>query len=150
MENENASLNLDDIIASQSDTSPIAGKLVVLAVLQQDEREAFSNLLAEMQLEVKVASSASESLQLLEDYPAQLLIMDIQQEDMHAWPMISKIREISHLRDLPIIVITDNPNMGMTVAKVDYLTRPVSIARLRHNIWMALRGDAGKVGNSTG
>jgi len=141
MENETTSLNLNDIIASQSDNSSLAGKSVVLAIPQEDERAAFSELLKTMSINILEAASAAATLHLLEDHPAELLIMDIQQPDMHGWLMINKIREISHLRELPITVITDKADMGMTVAKVDYLSRPVSIARLRHSIWTALKSD---------
>jgi len=114
-----------------------------LAIPQEDERAAFSELLTTMNIAILEAASAAQTLHRLEDHPAELLIMDIQQPDMHGWLLINKIREISHLRDLPITVITDKADMGMTVAKVDYLSRPVSIARLRHSIWTALKSDPG-------
>jgi DNA-binding NtrC family response regulator len=135
---ENNDIDLDDAILGQRDISKIRGKLVVLAINQQDERQAFANLLTDMELQVKHAVSTSEVMELLEDHPAHLLVMDMQLPDIHAWKMISKVREINHLRDLPIMVITNQGDFGMTVAKVDYLTRPVSIARLRQNVWSAL------------
>lgn len=131
-------LNLDDIIASQTNTSRIAGKRVVLVIKEADEREAFSDLMNEMELDVKYANSAVEAIQLLEDFPSDLLVTDIQLPDMHAFQMISKFNEIENLRELPIILIADQPNIGATVARVDYLIRPVSIARLRHNVWVSL------------
>lgn len=138
MEADNTKLNLDEIIASQSDTSQIAGQLVVVALSQDDERQAFGELFSQMKLDVKEASSASAALQLLEDHDVSLFIMDIELPDLHGWQFISKIREVNELRELPIIVITDQLNLGTTVAKVDYLVRPVSIARLRHNVWITI------------
>ncbi len=138
-------LSLDDIIASQTDTAKLNGKHIVLAVKEDDVRQAFSKLFDEMQLDVKYASSASDAIQLLEDYPSDLLIIDIDLPDMHGWQMLSKIREIEALRDLPIMVITEQTNFGMTVAKVDYIQRPISIARLRHNIWVVLSGRSDSV-----
>lgn len=120
----------------------LPGKRVILAVSEPEEQEAFGEMLEAMGIDVLVADSASQTRQLLEDYPAQLLIMDINQPDMHGWQMISKIREINELRNLPITVITDQAHVGMTVAEVDYLTRPVSIARLRQSVWSALKGSA--------
>ena len=130
--------DLDEAIIDQGDLSRVSGKLVVLAVSHEDEQQAFADLFAAMDLGVKYASTAAEVMQLLEDFPADLLLLDMQLPDIHAWKMISKIREVGNLRDLPVIVITDQASLGMTVAKVDYLTRPVSIARLRHNVWTAL------------
>ena len=141
MENESTSVNLNDIIASQSENTSLEGKTVVLAIPQDDERAAFTELLKSMKITIRHANSGAEAMHLLEDYPSQLLIMDIVQPDMHGWPLITKIREISTLRDLPITIIAEKAEMGMTVAKVDYLARPVSIARLRHSVWMALKND---------
>jgi CheY-like chemotaxis protein len=137
--NDNARLTVDDLIASQTDTSRIAGKRVVLALKQEDEQQAFGELCQDMKLDVKVASTAREALQFLEDEPADLLIADMQLPDMHAFQMLSKVKEIESLRELPIMVITDQPNFTMTVARVDYyVQRPISIARMRHNIYTAL------------
>ena len=118
------------------------GKRVILAVSESDEQDAFRDMLNDMQIDVLIATSAVETLQLLEDFPSHLLIMDLNQPDMHGWQMINKIREITELRNLPITVLTDQPHIGMTVARVDYLTRPVSIARLRQSVANALENSA--------
>lgn len=144
MDGENAKLNLDEIIASQSDTSQVAGRLVVLAVSQDDERKAFGELFVEMELEVKYATTGAETLQLLEDFPADLLVSEFQLPDMHVWQMLGKVKEIEGLRELPILVITDQTNFATTVARVEHLTRPVSIARLRHNVWVTLSHSSPK------
>jgi DNA-binding NtrC family response regulator len=130
--------NLDEIIASQTDTAAIAGKLVVLAVSQDDERRALGDLFDEMQLRVEYARCAAEALRLLEDHPVDLLVSEFQLLDMHVWQMLGKAKEIQHLRELPTMVITDQPDLATMVARVDILTRPVSIARLRHSVWMTL------------
>lgn len=132
-------LNLDDIIASQNNATKFSGRHIVLAVTHDDERKAFSTIFEEMALNVKHASSASEVLELLEDHDIDLLITDLELSDMHAWSMVSKIKEVDSLRELPIMVLADQSNFGMNVAKVDYiLQRPISIAKLRHNVWVAL------------
>lgn len=142
MNETDGKLSLDDIIASQTDTTKLNGKHIVVVVKEDDEREAFSKLFDEMNLDVKYASSAEKAIHLLEDHPSDLLIIDIDLPDMHGWQMLGKMREIEALRDLPIMVITSQTNFGMTVAKVDYIQRPISIARLRHNIWVVLSGHS--------
>ncbi len=132
-------LNLDDIIASQTQAKKFGGSGIVLAVKHDDERKAFSAVFEEMSLDVKHASTATETLELLEDHEIDLLITEIELPDMHAWSMVSKIKEIDSLRELPIMVLTDQSNFGMNVAKVDYiLQRPISIQKLRHSVWVAL------------
>lgn len=111
-----------------------AGKLVIMALSNDDERQAFADLLTDMHLQVRYTASAFEALELLEDYTAQLFIMDIQLPDMHGWTLLNKIKEIEQIRNLPVLVISDQSDIGNTVAKVDYLVRPVSIARLRQSV----------------
>lgn len=127
--------------SSPKTQTEISGKLVVLAVMHDDERQAFADVLTTMQLSVMNATSAFEALQLLEDYPADLLIMDMQLPDMHGWQMLNKIKEIISLHQLSIIVIAEQPNtMQSNVApRVEYLHRPISIAKLRQNVWNALK-----------
>jgi CheY-like chemotaxis protein len=139
--------DLDTIIASQSDTSVTEGKQVVLACNHEIDSVAIQNILSKMKLEVRHATTAWNALQLLEmdDCPTDLLIMDLQLPDMHGWQLLNKIREISSLRDLPIVVIADSASandqaFALTVAKVEvYLVRPVSMLRLRQAVWLTFK-----------
>lgn len=129
------SVSLEEIIASQTDTSFTDGRQIVMAIKDPEEREAFDDLFSKMKSHVQHAESGNQALEMLEDHYSDLLLMDLMLPDMHGWQMIRKIKEIESLRDLPIMVITDEASIGMTIARVEYITRPVSIARLRHNIW---------------
>lgn len=143
--NESVNLNLSELIASQSDTSVTEGRLVILAVNQQDEREEFTNLfINKMKMRVEHASKGQETIQLIEDLRPDLLVTDSTLPDMHVWPLLNKLKEIGVLSELPVIVVTDEPPFGANVAKVDYLVRPVAIARLRHIIWTILNAKNSK------
>lgn len=138
---------LEAIIAAQTDTSATTGKTLLLLVTSLEERKLIYNLCVELKITVEVAASAAEALTRLEDESVDLLIMDLQLPDMHGWEMLGKLREVESLRQLPIILIADhtipeNASLTKAVANVDvYLERPLSKARLRQNIWMALRGQ---------
>ncbi len=133
------SSSLDELIASQDDATKVtAGRQVVVAVSDAEERGPISSLFIEMRLDVKLAETAWQALEILEDNDPDLLVMDLQLPDMHGWQLLRKVKEIEALRDLPILIIVDEPSLTMTVAKVDYMTRPVSIARLRLNVWKIL------------
>jgi CheY-like chemotaxis protein len=131
--------SLDEIIASQSDTTATAGRQIVLAINMQEEREAFTDLLIDMQVAVHHAERGQDAQALLEDHRPDMLITETQLPDMHSLQLISNIKEDPALRDLPILVISDEANLSMTVARVEYLIRPVSIARLRFLVWKSLR-----------
>ncbi|MCC6896359.1 MAG: response regulator [Anaerolineae bacterium] len=134
------------IIASQSDTTVTAGKRLLLLVGTLDDRKLIYNLSLDLKIAIEVAASTDEALERLEDEHFDLLIMDMQLPDMHAWEVVGKLREVSKLRYLPIILIADHTvpedtSLTQAVSQVDvYLERPLSKARLRQNIWLALGG----------
>ncbi len=138
---------LEAIIASQSDTTATQGKTLLLLVTSLEERRLIYNLCVELKVTVQVAASAAEALNRLEDEEFDLLIMDMQLSDMHGWEMVGKLREVEKLRHLPIILIADHAmpedaSLTMAVSTVDvYLERPLSKARLRQNIWIALSDE---------
>lgn len=115
-------------------TTHISGKRVVLVISQEDERQALAHILQGMSLDVKDVSTGATALQLLEDYPVDLLIMDIKPADMHGWQLLSKVNEIADLRQLPIIVITDRGNVQFAGKPIILLLRPLSIAKLKQNV----------------
>ena len=122
------------MVIEQQKPVDTAGKLVVLVVNHDEERHALTDVLHSMQLQVKDAATGAEALSLLEDHPVDLLIMDIKPVDMHGWQLLAKVREIDGLRDLPVIVLSDQATMPLGVLPVVYLMRPVSIAKLRQNV----------------
>ncbi|MBI1280232.1 MAG: response regulator [Anaerolineaceae bacterium] len=138
---------LEAIIASQTDTTQTEDKRLLLLVTSLEERKLIYNLCVELKATVQVAASAAEALNRLEDEQYDLLIMDMQLADMHGWEMLGKLREVEKLRHLPIILIADHAvpedaSLTRAVATVDvYLERPLSKARLRQNIWIALSGE---------
>lgn len=140
--------DLATIIASQTDVSITRDKRMLALVTHDDERLIIAELAHELKLDVQFALSGSEALQLLEDGQPDVFLMDLELPDIHGWALISKLKEIDSLRDLPIIVLTEHTmphqqSLAFTVAKVDlYLTKPVSKARLRQNIWMSLKNQA--------
>ncbi len=137
--------DLRTIIAAQTDTSLTAGKHVVVALDAKDDQQFVRELCDELEMRVQATASGNEALSLLEDGHNDLLIMSLDLPDMHGWEFLAKLKEITELRQMPVIVISENAapseqSLALTVAKVDiYLVKPVSRARLRHNIWMLLR-----------
>jgi CheY-like chemotaxis protein len=140
--------DLATLIASQSDTSLTAGKEIVALITHDDERSMIGDLCLEMKMKVELADTGWKAMQLLEDGHPDIFLMDLVLPDIHGWALISKLREIAALRDLPIIVTAEQSaheqqSLAFTVAKVDlYLAKPISRARLRQNIWMSLKNQS--------
>jgi CheY-like chemotaxis protein len=109
------------------------GKVVVLAVRHIDERQAVTNLLKDLNMEVHHADSGLDAIHLLEDYTCDFLVMDIQLSDMHAWKMLGTLKESVNLDALPTVVIMDEKTV-VPLTNVTPVVRPVAIAKLRHII----------------
>jgi CheY-like chemotaxis protein len=143
---DDADLNL--IIASQTDVTATEGKRVIAAVPTVEDQEVLLDLCRELHIEALTVSTGSEALELLEDIDPDLLIMELQLPDMHGWEMLSKLKEVDTRSQFPIIMVANHSesnkqSLALSVAKVDvFLVRPVSRARLRQNIWMALKARA--------
>lgn len=117
---------------------------VMIAMGNGDEYEMFTQLLHEMVLRLKInhVTTGHRALLSMEENNPDLLIMDIQLSDIHGWELIGKIREISNLRDLPVVVIADQILfIAPTIGPVVCLSRPISGARLRQNVIEILNGS---------
>lgn len=137
-------IDLDLLVASQTDTSITQGRAAVVACDNPRERTAITELLTGMQMRVSAVSTAEEALRLLEEAPADVLVMDVRLPDMHGWAMLAKFREMEHAADTRVIALADtgasDQVFALTVAKVDvYLPKPISMARLRLSVWSELK-----------
>lgn len=144
---EDEYIDLDTLIASQTDTTVTRGKLAVIACRDDRERRSIMNLLSTLEMAVSSVKTGQETLNLLEEEPIDVLVMDVRLDDMHGWEVIGKLREIAHAAKTRVIVLaepeTDEQVFALTVAKVDaYLPKPLSLPLLRQNVWMLLREDA--------
>ncbi len=137
-------IDLEALIASQTDTTVTQGKYAVVACTDDSERRSIMLLLSNMKMAVVGTKTAHEALLLLEEEPVDVLITDTHLADMHAWAMLGKFHEVSHADHTRVIVLADpgadDQVFALTVAKVDvYLPKPISIARLRQSIWSSLK-----------
>lgn len=109
---------------------------VIIAMQAGDEYEMFAQLLHEMIFPLKIehVTSGHHALLSMEMGNPRLLIMDMQLTDIHGWELIRKIREISNLRELPVIVIADQVFVAPAIGPVICLSRPISGARLRQSV----------------
>jgi CheY-like chemotaxis protein len=146
---EEEELDLDTLIASQSATPVTVGKQVVVVCSDDDERREIDVALKSMKMDVHTAANGGEALQLLEEcaeneWLPDLVVMDVHLDDMHGWEMLSRMREIHALGDMPVIALADDgadkdPTMAVAVAGVHaYLSRPLNMAYLRQRVYETL------------
>lgn len=113
-------------------------KDVVLVVRHDDERQAVTRLLEDMDVTVQHAQTGREAILLLEDCDEGFLVMDVQLADMHAWKLLGILKESVDLSHLPTIVLMDEPTV-VPLHNVTSVVRPVSMAKLRQIItgWLS-------------
>lgn len=133
------------LISSQVDAKALKGKLGIVACRDESERQAIMGVLDALQMSVTSVSTAQETLNLIEDEPFDLLVMDVRLDDMHGWAMIGRLREIANMSGIKIIVLAepelDEQIFALNVAKVDvYLLKPLSLPLLRQHVWVLLKG----------
>lgn len=126
--------DMNEMLTSRGATPETQGKIVVLAVRQEDERTAINALLEDLGMEVHHAHSGKEAIMLLEDNHCDFLVVDIQLADMHAWTMLGTLKEIINLAHLPTLVLMDEQSVA-PLFSVTPVVRPFAIARLRFIIW---------------
>lgn len=125
---------MDEMTTTRGETPETKGKIVVLAVRQDDERSAIGALLRDMGMELHHAYSGKEAIMLLEDNKCDFLLVDIQLSDMHAWTMLGTLKEIINLASLPTMVLMDEQFVA-PLYNVTPVVRPFAMARLRFMIW---------------
>lgn len=109
------------------------GKEVVLVVRHEDERTAVTRLLEEFDMIVHQAETGRQAIVIIEDNTCDFLVMDIQLDDMHAWKMLSTLKESVDLSKLPTIVMMDEKNV-IPLSNVTPVVRPMSMASLKNVI----------------
>lgn len=139
-------LDLDTLIATQTESRPHEGKIVVGADRDTDFLKEIGETLTTLGCELVPVTIGSEALMAIEDLEPDLVFLDLVMPDTHAWPIVAKMRANQALSSIPVIIITGlgtpaDHVFALTVAKVhDYLEKPVALTRLRHSIWTALKG----------
>jgi signal transduction histidine kinase/CheY-like chemotaxis protein len=87
-------------------------------------------LVARMGYQVEIAANAFEALEILKATPVDLLLTDWSMPEMSGGELIAAIKEMEHLRDIPVIVLTghdtDNERDAAEAAGCDrFLVKPI-------------------------
>jgi|GEM_PF-2944316 len=125
--------------------SPVNTVKILVAEDNLVNQKFISAALKKLGFEFDISGNGKEAVQMLTDNSYSLVIMDIQMPEMDGLEATEIIRK-SGYRDLPIIALTaaafsDDLNRCLEVGMNDYLTKPISIDRLRQTIekWVVLQ-----------
>ena len=106
-------------------------------VVDDDTRNAFalSKLLASKGIKVQIAVSGQKALELLDEAPVDLVLMDIMMPGMDGYEVIRRIRGQGRFRKLPILALTAKAMKGdrekcIAAGANDYLSKPFNADHL--------------------
>ncbi|MFO1329032.1 MAG: PAS domain S-box protein [Rubrivivax sp.] len=97
-------------------------------------------------IEVQVAASAREGLDLVRAQRPDLVLTDIQMPDMDGYEVLRRLRVREATQALPVIAVSANAMAGdvarsLAAGFCDYLTKPLELAALHRAVWRALGRD---------
>ena len=90
------------------------------------------------------AVDAQQALEVLENTPPDLILMDINMPDMDGYSLTAKIKKIPGFESIPIIAVTANVMRGDREKSLDagcdgYIEKPIDIDLLSEEIERFLR-----------
>lgn len=113
---------------------PGAKRLSVLVV--DDDRETsrlLKRTLEDSDTEVIEAASGAECVKALGEGRVDLLLLDIRLPDFSGWGILSLVRLTEALRDMPVIVVSEEPPNAAMMERLkpdDYVQKPFDMRDL--------------------
>jgi len=100
--------------------------------------------------DIRIASSGSEALRLVDENPPDLILLDIVMPELDGYEVCRRLKKRGATRNIPIIFLTSkgevaDETMGLALGAVDYIIKPISVpivqARVRTHVELKRRGD---------
>jgi len=107
-------------------------------VVDDDARNIFAltSLLENHDMDVVSATNGRQAIEIiLESHDLSIVLMDIMMPDMDGYETLREIRQIPHLRNLPILALTAKAMKGdrekcLDAGASDYIAKPVNTDQL--------------------
>ncbi|MGB3401906.1 MAG: response regulator [Microcoleaceae cyanobacterium] len=132
--------DLDPLVSTESSSQSVSTQQArstqtgIVLVIDDDpiSRDLILRSLNVEPLQIKVASSGQEGLELARTLQPDVITLDIMMPDMDGWSVLSHLKADPVLADIPVIVISfmGDESRGFALGASDYLTKPVDGKRL--------------------
>lgn len=108
-----------------------------------DLSEMVSSYFRVQNYDVLTAAWGEEALQLADDNPLDLIMLDIRLPDIDGFELCRRLRASRRTQDTPIIFLTEKRDrvdklQGLELGVVDYITKPFDIQELRLRVRNAI------------
>ena len=131
-------------MASEVDGVRASGTVTMLVVDDEETtRRLCSDVAAGMGMKVHAAGSAEEALELLDQYPVDIVLTDLKLPETSGLELLKRIRA-AHPQ-IAVLVLTQYGSIDSAVeatrlGALDYVTKPFRIEELRARLESAARG----------
>ncbi|AQQ09493.1 Aerobic respiration control sensor protein ArcB [Sedimentisphaera cyanobacteriorum] len=115
------------------------GKLVIITDDNRDNREVLAAILNNTGFQVISAESGGETLDLLERFQPDILLLDNMMPNMTGAEVIEKIKKNQNIKDFPIIIISGDVmekshQLAEEAGATDFVSKPYEIDQLLEKI----------------
>jgi two-component system response regulator VicR len=119
----------------------MSDKKRILCIEDESEMIDLTRLVLEREgFEVLGAVGGQQGLELMQQQPPDLVLLDLMMPDMDGWEVYRQMKMDETLANVPVIIVTARAQnidkvLGLQVAKVDdYVTKPFGPKELLHSI----------------
>lgn len=125
-----------DLVADvDSIAAPVQGAHVLLVEDNRVNQELAVELLERQGVRVTVARDGQEALDVLEERPFDVVLMDCQMPNMDGYEATRRLRQRSELDDLPVIAMTANAmaadrDRALDAGMDDHVAKPIDVQEL--------------------
>ncbi len=122
---------------------------------EPDNLEVVATVLSFFGMTVKTATDGMQGLEELKQLTPTLILLDLAMPRMDGWRMFEEIKNIPHLRQVPIVALTAHAMIGdeerILQAGFDgYLSKPVNLPTLLQDIQQAMAKKANRSNTESG
>jgi CheY-like chemotaxis protein len=125
-------------------------KRILIVEDKATSRELLRTVLEQQGYVVDEAIDGEEALRKIREQTPDLVLMDLQMPTRDGYEVVREVRKDSRLQAIPIVAVTASAMQGdrekaLAAGFTAYITKPVSLVQLRHQVNQLLDGD-GKSG----
>jgi CheY-like chemotaxis protein len=127
----------------QDDREAIRPHEQVLLTVENDPRFASVLLAAARELGIKgiVTARGADTLELTQRFKPSLITLDLHLPDIDGWSVMERLKRNPAMRHIPVLILSaeDDRARGLRSGAIQYLTKPVTPADIRHALMDGIR-----------
>ena len=120
--------------AAEKEQQPAPAPKGRVLVIDDDEsvHGVLANMLSREGYSTRIARDGKEGLRIAREYHPDIVILDILMPGVDGWSVLSQLKAMPGMEDVPIILLTmlENKEMGFALGAAEYLTKPIDASKL--------------------